>query len=57
MFFFIVEFNLLNHIKEFYICIYDMIEYFMQNAGLDEAQTGIKIAGRHINMQVTPPLW
>ena len=26
-----------------------MIEYFMQNAGLDEAQAGIKIAGRHIN--------
>ena len=41
--------QLLNHIKEFYICIYDVIEYFMQNAGLDEAQAGIKIAGRHIN--------
>ena len=26
-----------------------MIEYFMQNAGLDEAQAGIKIAGRYIN--------
>ena len=24
-------------------------EYIMQNAGLDEAQAGIKIAGRHIN--------
>ena len=24
-------------------------EYLMQNAGLDEAQTGIKIAGRNIN--------
>ena len=24
-------------------------EYIMQNAGLDEAQTGIKIAGRYIN--------
>ena len=24
-------------------------EYIMQNAGLDEAQTGIKIAGRNIN--------
>ena len=25
------------------------IEYIMQNAGLDEAQVGIKIAGRNIN--------
>ena len=24
-------------------------KYFMQNAGLDEAQAGIKIAGRNIN--------
>ena len=24
-------------------------EYIMQNAGLDEAQTGIKTAGRYIN--------
>ena len=24
-------------------------EYMMRNAGLDEAQTGIKIAGRNIN--------
>ena len=35
-------------------------EYIMQNAGLDEAQAGIKIAGRNINnsdMQMTPPLW
>ena len=24
-------------------------EYIMQNAGLDEAQTGIKISGRNIN--------
>ena len=32
----------------------------MRNAGLDEAQAGIKIAGRNINnsdMQMTPPLW
>ena len=39
----------------------------MRNAGLDEAQDGIKIAGRNINnlryaddstlMQITPPLW
>ena len=32
----------------------------MRNAGLDEAQAGIKIPGRNIktsDMQVTPPLW
>ena len=32
----------------------------MQNAGLDEAQVGIKIAGRDVryaDMQMTPPLW
>ena len=31
----------------------------MRNAGLEEAQAGIKIAGRNINnldMQMTPPL-
>ena len=36
-------------------------EYIMGNAGLDEAQAGIKIAGREISitsdMQMTPPLW
>ena len=35
-------------------------EYIMQNAQLDEAQAGIRIAGRNINnpdMQMTPPLW
>ena len=35
-------------------------EYIMQNARLDEAQAGIKIAGRISitpDMQVTPPLW
>ena len=25
------------------------VEYIMQNAGLDEAQAGIKIAGRNVN--------
>ena len=25
------------------------VEYIIQNSGLDEAQAGIKIAGRHIN--------
>ena len=31
----------------------------MKNAGLEEAQAGIKIAGRNINLrlQMTPPLW
>ena len=35
-------------------------EYIMQNAGLDEAQAGIKIARRisiTSDMQMTPPLW
>ena len=35
-------------------------EYIMRNAGLEEAQAGIKIARRHIKtsyMQMTPPLW
>ena len=32
----------------------------MRNTGLEEAQAGIKIAGRNINtseMQMIPPLW
>ena len=29
----------------------------MQIAGLDEAPDGIKIAGRNIHNQMTPPLW
>ena len=32
----------------------------MRNIGLDEAQAGIKIAGRNIktsDIQMTPPLW
>ena len=35
-------------------------EYIMQNAGLDEAQARIKIAGEisiTSEMQMTPPLW
>ena len=35
-------------------------KYIMRNAGLEEAQAGIKIAGRNIkisDMQMTPPLW
>ena len=37
-----------------------LAEYIMRNAGQEEAQAGIKIAGRNINnlrMQMTPPLW
>ena len=31
-------------------CLFNLgAEYTMRNAGLDEAQTGIKIAGRNIN--------
>ena len=35
-------------------------EYIMRNAGLDEAQTGIKIVGEisiTSDMQMIPPLW
>ena len=37
-----------------------LTEYIMRNAGLDEAQAEIKIAGRNINnlrYQMTQPLW
>ena len=49
-------------------CLFNLYaEYIMQNAGLDAAQAGIKIAGRNINninikikyqsdMQMTSPL-
>ena len=42
-------------------CLFNLYaEYIMRNAGLEEAQAGIKIAGRNIitsDMQMTPPLW
>ena len=42
-------------------CLFNLnAEYIMQNTRLDEAQAGIKIAGRNINnlrYAVTPPLW
>ena len=42
-------------------CLFNLhAEYIMRNAGLDEAEAGIKISGRNINtsdMQMTPPLW
>ena len=41
-------------------CLFNVYaEYIMRNTGLEEAQAGIKIAGRNINtsdMQMTPPL-
>ena len=42
-------------------CLFNLLaEYIMRNAGLEEKQAGIKIAGRNIitsDMQMTPPLW
>ena len=42
-------------------CVFSLYaEYIMRNAELEEAQAGIKFAGRNIktsNMQMTPPLW
>ena len=42
-------------------CLFNLYaEYIMRNAGLEEAQAGIKIAGRNINnlrYAETPPLW
>ena len=42
-------------------CLFTLYaEYIMRNAGLEEAQAGIKIAGRisiTSDMQMTPPLW
>ena len=42
-------------------CLFNLYaEYIMRNAGLDEAQAGIKTAGRNTNnsdMQIIPPLW
>ena len=43
------------------LCLFNLYaEYIMQNAGLDEAQAGIKIVGEisiTSDMQMTPPLW
>ena len=40
-------------------CIFIVyVEYIMSNEGLDEAQTGIKIAGKNINnVRYADPLW
>ena len=43
------------------LCLFNLYaEYIMRNAGLEEAQAGIKIAGININtsdMQITSPSW
>ena len=49
-----------EYVKAVYCLINLYAEYIMRNAGLEEAQAGIKIAGRNINtsdMQITPPFW
>ena len=40
-------------------CLFNLyVEYIMRNAGLDEEQAGIKVAGRNINnLRYAPPLW
>ena len=42
-------------------CLFNLhAEYIMRNAGLEEAQAGIKIAGRNSitsETQMTPPFW
>ena len=42
-------------------CLFNLYaEYIMRNVGLDEAQAGIKFAGRNTitsDMQMTPLLW
>ena len=42
-------------------CLFNLYAaYIMRNAGLEETQAGIKIAGRNINnlrYEMTPPLW
>ena len=42
-------------------CLFNLYaEYILRNAGLEEAQAGIKIAGEisiTSDMQMTPPLW
>ena len=41
-------------------CLFNLYaEYIIRNSGLDEAQAGIKIAGRNVtsDMQMTPLLW
>ena len=51
-----------EYVKAVYCpCLFNLYaEYVMRNAGLEEAQAGIKISGRisiTSDMQMTPPLW
>ena len=51
-----------EYVKAVYChCLFKLYaEYIMRNAGLDEAQAGIKIPGEisiTSDMQMTPPLW
>ena len=57
-------FQIGKRVSQVYIlspCLFNLdAEYIMRNAWLEEAQAGIKIAGRNINnlrLQMTPPLW
>ena len=58
-------FQIGKEVRQGYIlspCLFNLYaEYIMRNAGLDEAQAGIKTARRDISitsdMQMTPPLW
>ena len=41
-------------------CLFNLYAEYKRNPGLDEAQAGIKIAGRNritSDLHVTPPLW
>ena len=56
-------FQIGKEVRQGYIlspCLFNLYaEYVMRNTGLEEAQAGIKIAGRNIiisYMQMTPPL-
>ena len=57
-------FQIMKGVRQGYIfspCLFNFYaEYIMRNAGLEEAQAGIRIVGRNIknsDMQMTPPLW
>ena len=57
-------FQIGKRVRQGYIlspCLFTLYaEYIIRNAGLEEAQAGIKIAGRILitsDMQMTPPLW